>query len=239
MLVDAGLPGSESKVVDLLHKLKRDDLKLIFISHAHLDHYGSAAALRRLTGAKIAIHHADENAMAHGKTILGSVHGRGRLVKSILSLMETYFKPEPTPADILLKDGDILGINELEGNVLHTPGHTSGSVSFLDSNGHLFNGCNVYYGAVFLPLFEEMKDYIDNLSYLYTYLENLEVKLYPGHEDYAIDKEVIPEFLEELQRVLPDRFTITSLEENDWELDYFHNSWVKKGEKFTFVLPNL
>ena len=65
------------------------------------------------------------------------------------------------------------------------------------------------------------------------------MKLYPGHEEYGIDKEVIPEFLEELKNVLPERFTIPSLEKNDWELDYFHNSWVKKGNKFTFVLPNL
>lgn len=140
MLVDAGLPGYESKVVNLFHKLKRDDLKIIFITHAHLDHYGSAAALRRLTGAKIAVHHADEYAMAHGKTILGSVRGRGRLVKSIIPLIETYFKPEPTQADILLEDGDILRVDGLEGKLLHTPGHTPGSSCLIIQGGFAFVG---------------------------------------------------------------------------------------------------
>ncbi len=189
MIVDAGLPGSESKVIDLLHKLKRDDLKLIFISHAHLDHYGSAAALRRLTGAKIAIHHADENAMAHGKTILGSVHGRGRLVKSILPLMETYFKPEPTPADILLEDGDILGIDGLEGNVLHTPGHTPGSSCLVIQGGFAFVGDLISSNGKphVQPYFAQ--DW-SNIPISVKKLQAVKPNwVYPGHGNHPIDEE--------------------------------------------------
>ena len=189
MLVDAGLPGSESKVVAFLHKLKRDDLKLIFISHAHLDHYGSAAALRRLTGAKIAIHHADENAMTDGKTILGSVHGRGRLVKSIIPLMETYFKPEPTPADILLEDGDVLGIDGLEGNVLHTPGHTPGSSCLVTQGGFAFVGDLI--SSTGKPHVQSY--FAQDWSNIPISVKKLQaVKpnwVYPGHGNHPIDEE--------------------------------------------------
>lgn len=131
VLVDAGLPHREQSVLRRMRALGRDDLRLIFITHAHLDHYGSAAALRRLTGAPIAIHHADGDAMAGGKTLLGSVRGRGMLVRALLPLFESYLRPEPTMADLLLNDGDNLCAYGLPAVALHSPGHTPGSSCLL------------------------------------------------------------------------------------------------------------
>jgi glyoxylase-like metal-dependent hydrolase (beta-lactamase superfamily II) len=130
-LVDAGLPRYERRVLRRMRTLGRDDLRLIFITHAHLDHYGSAAALHRLTGAPIAVHRADGEAMARGETPLGSVRGRGRLLRALLPLLESYLRPEPAVADLLLDDGDDLGAYGLDAVVLHTPGHTPGSSCLL------------------------------------------------------------------------------------------------------------
>jgi len=130
-LVDAGLPRYERRVLQRMQTLGRDDLRLIFLTHAHLDHYGSAAALRRLTGAPIAVHRADGEAMARGETRLGSVCGRGRLLRAFLPLFGPYLRPEPTVADLLLDDGDDLRAYGLDAAVLHTPGHTPGSSCLL------------------------------------------------------------------------------------------------------------
>ena len=73
LLIDAGFPGEEKKVLDKLKELGRTDLKLIYITHAHFDHYGSAAALRRHTGAPIAVHAKDSAALAEGKTSIPKV----------------------------------------------------------------------------------------------------------------------------------------------------------------------
>src|SRR5659263_83973 len=54
-LIDCGSPGQHQKVLEKMHELGRSDLKLIWITHAHYDHYGSAAALRDLTGARIGV----------------------------------------------------------------------------------------------------------------------------------------------------------------------------------------
>jgi glyoxylase-like metal-dependent hydrolase (beta-lactamase superfamily II) len=54
VLVDAGVPELDKVILAYLKKIGRDDLKLIYITHAHLDHYGSAEALRQATGAQIA-----------------------------------------------------------------------------------------------------------------------------------------------------------------------------------------
>jgi len=127
VLVDAGLPHCERSMMRRMRSLRRDDLRLIFITHAHLDHYGSAAASRLLTGAPIAIHRADGDAMARGETPLGSARGRGRLTWAFLRLFGLHPRTEPTPSDLLLEDGDNLRAYGLDAVVLHTPGHTPGS----------------------------------------------------------------------------------------------------------------
>jgi len=126
-MVDAGFPRQEQRVLRKMRALGREDLRLIFITHAHLDHYGSAAALRRRTGAPIAIHRADADAMARGETPLGKTRGRGRLTRLLLIAFGALLRPEPTPPDILLSDGGNLRAYGLEATVLHAPGHTPGS----------------------------------------------------------------------------------------------------------------
>jgi glyoxylase-like metal-dependent hydrolase (beta-lactamase superfamily II) len=140
VLVDAGSPRQEHNVLRRMTALGRDDLRLIYVTHAHLDHYGSAAALRRLTAAPIAVHRADGDAMAQGETRLGAVRGQGRLVQALMPLLEAYLRPEPTPADLLLDDGDDLRAYGLDAVVLHTPGHTAGSSCLLAEGQLAFVG---------------------------------------------------------------------------------------------------
>ena len=138
VLVDAGSPHQERVILRHLRALRGADasppnlqrmpsIRLIFITHAHLDHYGSAAALRRLTGAPVAIHRADAEAMARGETRLGSARGRGKLMAVLLPLVELCLRPEPVKADLLLEEGDDLADYGLDARVIHTPGHTLGS----------------------------------------------------------------------------------------------------------------
>lgn len=140
VLVDAGIPGYERSVLRLMGAIDRDDLRLIYITHAHLDHYGSAAALRRQTGAPVAIHHADANSMAHGETLLGTARGRGKLMQIILPVVERFMRPEPVEADISLDDGETLSTFGLDALVLHTPGHTPGSSCLLVEDQYAFVG---------------------------------------------------------------------------------------------------
>jgi glyoxylase-like metal-dependent hydrolase (beta-lactamase superfamily II) len=140
LLVDAGSPGHERRVLRLMRKLKRDDLRLIFITHAHLDHYGSAAALSRLTGAAIAVHRLDADAMRRGETPLGEVRGRGVIVKRLLPLISPLIKLEPTPPDLVLEDEWDLSDYGPPATVIHTPGHTHGSCCLLVEGRAAFAG---------------------------------------------------------------------------------------------------
>lgn len=139
-LVDTGSPGQERAILSKMYSLGRTDLKMIIITHAHYDHFGSAAALRRLTGAPVAIHANDSAAATLGETRLGSVRGWGRLVRLFLPLVEFVWRVEPVMANLVLKEGDDLNEYGISARVLHTPGHTPGSCTLLIDGCHAFAG---------------------------------------------------------------------------------------------------
>ncbi len=109
-------PGDDiSRIVAILdrHALS---LKWIVVTHAHLDHIGGADQLRALTGAPVHMHPAD-HALLPGLSAQASWLGM----------------PDPgkVDVDVSLAEGDVLGPARVRLDVLHTPGHTQGSVSLL------------------------------------------------------------------------------------------------------------
>jgi glyoxylase-like metal-dependent hydrolase (beta-lactamase superfamily II) len=95
------------------HKLTK--VKSIVHTHAHLDHIGASALLRRATGAPVGLHEGDrflwENA-------------------SMQAMMLRLKEPEMCAIDHSMEDGDVLRFAGIEGEVLYTPGHTPGSLCF-------------------------------------------------------------------------------------------------------------
>jgi hydroxyacylglutathione hydrolase len=140
VLVDAGSRGCERRILSILAELGRDDLRLILITHAHLDHYGSAAAIRRETAAPIAAHREDALAMSKSETSLGSVRSWGRLMEWSMPVVQRFFEPPLTQTDILVDDGWRLDDFGLDAFVVHTPGHTPGSISLIVEGGLVFAG---------------------------------------------------------------------------------------------------
>lgn len=181
VLVDTGPPGSERKILKKMRTLGRDDLRLIFITHSHYDHYGCTAALRRITGAPVAIHTADAQAMGEGKTPILLARGRGKLTLALLPLFERMARTEPTPPDVLLKDGDDLSTYGLDARALHTPGHTPGSSSLLVEGKLAFVGDLISTNG--RPHFQRL--YATDWSQLSASLLRLGTlkpeKIYPGH----------------------------------------------------------
>jgi glyoxylase-like metal-dependent hydrolase (beta-lactamase superfamily II) len=189
VLIDTGWPGNAHKIWQRIKVIGCQDLKLILITHAHLDHYGSAAALKRLTGAPVAIHSADREMMALGKTELGTARHVGTIVKFGLPFVEMIWRAEPIEADFTLDEGDRLDDYGVAGEVIHTPGHTPGSCSLLlDNNVALVgdvistsNGPHLQrtYASDWLQL-------ANSLTKLQQLKPNL---IYPGHGKHPLNGE--------------------------------------------------
>jgi hydroxyacylglutathione hydrolase len=176
VLVDTTWPGNEARILHVMRQLRRSDLRLILITHAHLDHYGSAAALRRLTGAVVAIHYADAEPMARGQTPIRSARGLGKLGRFILRLAQRHLPVEAVQCDLTLRDGDDLRSFGLDvvGVVVHTPGHTAGSCTFFTEGRLAFVGDLLTNNSQ--PVLQ--RRYADDWSYLPKSLARVQA-LYP------------------------------------------------------------
>jgi len=111
---------------------KRYRVTHVINTHGHSDHTAGNAAVKRATGARILIHELDAARMT-------TAVNRG------LSML-LGGRPSPEP-DGLLKHGDRIAIGASSLEVIHTPGHTPGSIC-LYSEGHLFTGDTLFVGGV-------------------------------------------------------------------------------------------
>jgi glyoxylase-like metal-dependent hydrolase (beta-lactamase superfamily II) len=150
-LIDTGMPGNSAKIVTYIQdilKRKPTDIKTIVLTHFHIDHVGDAGDLKKLSGAKVAIHEADADYVAGRKTPPAPKGVMGMIFKVLIPL---FFGSRPVEPDIKLNDGDtIAGLT-----TIHTPGHTPGSICLFDPVSKIlfagdllmFNGSKIEMGS--------------------------------------------------------------------------------------------
>lgn len=164
-LIDAGV--SSEMVLKELQK-ENAALKYILLTHGHFDHTVSADKLREMTEAKLLIHKDDAEMLTDA-------------TKSALAL---FFGRDDTlsPCDGTLKGGDIIQLGNEEIKVLHTPGHSKGSVCYLVGN-ILFTGDTLFNGG-----YGRFDLYGGDFSQLVSSLKGLKqldqsLEIHPGHGD--------------------------------------------------------
>lgn len=198
-MVDAGNPRKSKVFLKKISRLGIDpgEIKLIILTHTHFYHAGSAQEIRDLTGAEIIIHESEARYANEGGMIIPSgTNTWGKITKPLFFPLFKRIKFPKYSADILIDQPEYslknYGIN---GKVIHTPGHTSGSISVLLDTGDAFVGCMAHDGLPFrfspgLPIYAQD---IQKLKESWKILLSIGVKMiYPGHRDPFPVEKIIP-----------------------------------------------
>ena len=161
MIIDPGADADE-----ILKNVRELELKikLIVLTHQHLDHVGAAAQVKEATGSEVAAH----------------VEAARYLPQSPSYIFEPPYQASPYP-DRLLKGGDGIDISELHFTVLHTPGHTPCGISLV-GNGVVFTGDTLFnYGIGRYDLVDSSyQQLMDSLHNKLMVLPD-DTLVYPGH----------------------------------------------------------
>jgi glyoxylase-like metal-dependent hydrolase (beta-lactamase superfamily II) len=125
-------PGDEGE--EILDRLAERGITLekILLTHGHFDHVGAVRTLKERTGAKIHIHADDADRM--------------RTAGRQGGMFGLHVEDPPAP-DVLLREGDRVTLGDQRFQVLHTPGHTPGHVTFL-SGEMAFVGDLIFAGSI-------------------------------------------------------------------------------------------
>ena len=160
-------PGDDIR--DILDILQKNSLKLIniLLTHGHIDHVSGVKLLKEATGATVFLHKED------------------MFLYEQLPTQASFFgitADEVVKIDKCLEDGMELGEGILKCSVIHTPGHTPGSVSFYFPSGIVFTGDTLFrwsigrtdlWGSSHEELMTSIKDKLFKL--------NDKTTVYPGH----------------------------------------------------------
>lgn len=177
LIIDPGFSEHESS--SILREIERRDLHIKYVvnTHGHIDHISGNAEIKKATKAKIMIHENDAGMLTNPRRNLSLMFG--------LSMVSP-------PPDRILRDGDRIRVGSLDLEVLHTPGHTPGSISlYCRKERVVFTGDTLFAGSIGRTDFPE-SSYEALISSIRGKLLKLpdETVVYPGHgEGTSIGRE--------------------------------------------------
>src|SRR5204863_5113667 len=121
ILLNTGMPGSGPMIEASIRKLglKPEDIKILLTGHAHIDHVGGHAYLKKLSGARVGMITEEKELLESG--------GKSDFFYG----KDEVFQFEPAKVDFVFHDGDEIKLGDVTLKALLTNGHTKGSTTFL------------------------------------------------------------------------------------------------------------
>lgn len=180
MVIDPG--GEPEKIIDMLDKLGINELKYIYLTHCHGDHFGGIIQLKNKKGGKILIHRDDAEGLYNPSISLTYYIGMDDIILE---------------ADSRVDDKDIIHLGKMQFKVIHTPGHTQGGTClYCKEQALLFSGDTLFkgtWGRTDLPT-SNFPQIIASITNKLATLPD-ETIVYPGHGKTTRIREEEPIYL--------------------------------------------
>lgn len=168
-LIDTGVAGTEAVIFDYIRNNDRDphEISTLILSHAHPDHIGSARPIKEETDCKVLCHPAEKGWIEDVQR-----QAQERPVPGFDGLVSGS-----TPVDGLLQDGDLLDMEDgMRYRVMHTPGHSAGSISLLSEDEKFLFAGDALPVPGDLPIYDDIASCARSIQKMRK-LKNIEVLL--------------------------------------------------------------
>jgi metallo-beta-lactamase class B len=132
ILLYTAMPNSGPMIETSIRKLgfNPEEIKFILTGHAHIDHVGGHAYIKKISGARVVIMESEKDLIESG----------GKTDFHYGNYPEFYF--EPVKADLVIRDQETIKLGDISMTALHTPGHTRGGTTWVmnvSENGKVYN----------------------------------------------------------------------------------------------------
>ncbi len=202
----------------------RNKKLLVINTHGHWDHVGGNYEFE-----KVHIHEQEVNLISKPLNLTILKDSSKKIVNSLHDV--SFFIP-PAPIVEPLKDNDQFNLGDLNIKIIHTPGHSNGSICILTNKGELFTGDTAHFGAIFLPKRKNLSRNISSLQKLIDLQNNAGLTaIYPSHEQLPTDLSLLVDLYNGISH-------IEDLWENKVKNSFLH-SWVIDGGKFQYVVSKI
>ena len=197
ILVDTGIKNLGKIVLQEIINcgLKPTDIKLIILTHTHFDHVANAHYLKEKTGAQIVVHENEKESLERGyKTIpkgtLPFTKISSWLGRNVVPFIGKY---NPVKAEIAVREKLDLNPWKIDGYVLHTPGHTSGSISVIINKSAITG--DTFFNRGYNIIFPPFADSPETLIKTWHQIFQLGItEIYPGHGNKFKVGKAFPDF---------------------------------------------
>ncbi|TFG28442.1 MAG: MBL fold metallo-hydrolase [Promethearchaeota archaeon] len=222
LLIDTGAGVFSLKpIIDELIGMM--DLKVVN-THCHWDHVGGNHEFN-----EIYIHENEKLTISRPINITNLRSSPKDIVKRYEKFQ---FSLPPASSVKPLKDGDIIDLGDLALEIIHTPGHSPGSICLLSNRNELFTGDTAHFGTPYLPKKKMFPEVLTNLSKLINLCEKQKsIEIYPSHEEFGVGIELLSKLYNGISNI-----------ENIWDKrvkNDFMRSWIIDDGKFKYDISRI